>query len=419
MNEVEKTVKQSIFVRLMDVLTHRIKTKVIFFEIFIILFVALTLGLATTFYMQYVLTQKAHQFSERIMKDLAKSIEYNYISLPATDEAVKSYSETPGILYLGYQGFIMTGGKPTRTHLYIGNPIDVNYYHQIETMLKELQGFKFNPSTVLFSINNEDIPTIEYYMPVFVGAGTVNKRLGNIVLRYSKQIIINEINNVRILIAIITLIIIVLGIYISIRGSNSIVRPIVQLTDTVRRFGKGDMSIRINMPVKDEIGMLAKTFDEMIVSIREKLEMQKFVSGSTIKMIQSSVADNPGAQQKEKHTEACDQDTPLWLAQADQPASSQPRLRVARTALRSLSEGEPCHQDHSCSRSERYTLHYPWPMKYRLQALDAHQRKCAHALLSTQRHLNPYAATIIRRLNPASAPLPLLEKMFRRLFYTR
>lgn len=303
MDQLEKTVKQSIFVRIMDVLTHRIKTKVIFFEIVIILFVALSLGLATTFYMQYTLTQKAHQFSERIMKDLAKSIEYNYISLPATDEAVKSYSETPGILYLGYQGFIMTGGEPSKTHLYIGHPIDFRYLRQLEPQLKDLQNFRISKTDVLFSINNEDIPAFEYYMPVFVGSGTVNKRLGSIVLRYSKQIIINEINTVRILIAIITLIIIILGIYISIRGSNSIVRPIVQLTDTVRRFGKGDMSVRINMPVKDEIGMLAKSFDEMIVSIREKLEMQKFVSGSTIKMIQSTVADNPSALQKERHTE--------------------------------------------------------------------------------------------------------------------
>jgi adenylate cyclase len=321
--------------RILDVLTKRIKSKVIFFEIFIILFVALSVGLSITIYIEKVLVQKAHKFSERIAKDLAKSVEYNYISLPAADEAVKSFAGTEGILYLGYDGYIISK-KATKVHLFIGENIGNKALARLSPVFKELNGFAMdhvaseygkNSWTVLLryseslwnrlqllwtpkedvkkreALKDKIINYFEYYMPVSVQAGSLSKKIGNVVLRYSFSIIRKEIENIRFLIAIITGIIVVIGIYISVRGANSIVKPIAQLTRVVRRFGEGDLSARANLPVKDEIGVLGRTFDEMIVSVQEKLEMQKFVSDSTVKMIKKSVGVNPMGEKREKHTE--------------------------------------------------------------------------------------------------------------------
>jgi nitrate/nitrite-specific signal transduction histidine kinase len=46
-----------------------------------------------------------------------------------------------------------------------------------------------------------------------------------------------------------------LGLYFS--------RPIHELADVVRRFGNGELSLRANPGAEDEIGLLARTFNEM------------------------------------------------------------------------------------------------------------------------------------------------------------
>lgn len=57
----------------------------------------------------------------------------------------------------------------------------------------------------------------------------------------------------------------------------------------MERFGKGDMNIKLNVTSNDEIGKLAASFNSMVISIKEKLEMQKFISNGTMKMIKSQV----------------------------------------------------------------------------------------------------------------------------------
>ncbi len=92
-----------------EALTKKIRAKVVFFEITIILLVSISLGLMFTLYLEKTLLNKADIFCERILRDLSKSIEYNYISIPAADEAVKSFQNTLGLIYIGYNGFIVTG----------------------------------------------------------------------------------------------------------------------------------------------------------------------------------------------------------------------------------------------------------------------------------------------------------------------
>jgi len=329
-------------IRILEVLTRRIKTKVVVFEIFIILFVSLSIGYIVVYYMGQTLTEKAHQFSERIVRDLAKSIEYNYISLPAVDEAVNAFSGTKGILYLGYHGYIISKDLK-KVDIYIGQNITNLTQRELDLIFKDINGFTKSKETIAYSKNlgqyiwshitlvwnigvdffertffknnlvkeksrrNLTRPGpeyFEYYMPVVIHTGKLQKKIGNVLMRYSVAVIKEEIERVTFLIEVITAVVVVIGIYISIGGANSIVRPIVRLTNIVQRFGEGDLTVRANMPVKDEIGVLANAFDRMMISIREKLEMQKFVSDSTVKMIKKSVTEyDAGSIGKERVTE--------------------------------------------------------------------------------------------------------------------
>lgn len=50
---------------------------------------------------------------------------------------------------------------------------------------------------------------------------------------------------------------------------NFVTKPISYLVDGMDRLGKGDMDFRINLTTKDEIGMLARSFDSMAEELKE------------------------------------------------------------------------------------------------------------------------------------------------------
>lgn len=314
-------IRRSMFAKLFDFLFRKIRAKVIIFEILLILFVAGMFGSIVTLNLENILTTKAHQFSERIVRDLAMAIKFD--SEPDSLDAVKSYTGIEGVIYLGYSGIIISGDSPRKTHLYIGNkPIQTtnnkgkriefgsitvsivetnqsstnkpSFIQQTTNFIKILSKQYRTKNVMGFQISNTIEQGFEYYIPVVVKELN-NKKIGGITLCYSKSIIDKEIERLRYLIFIITGVITLIGIFISIRGANSIVRPLLKLTKLVKKFGEGDLSVKINLSSRDEIGTLANSFDNMVISVREKLEMQKFVSTSTVKMIENSVsADGSG-----------------------------------------------------------------------------------------------------------------------------
>jgi len=283
----EKAAQQKKFfiMSFFEYLSRKIKAKVIFFEILIILLVAVPIGTIITMNMENVLIEKTHQMSRKIVTDLAKTIAMNFDSQAMTHDAINSLKDTEGILYLGYSGILTA--MLDKVHLYIGTPPNTNWLAAEAEKYKSLDGFYLNPATQTFTNGQKITPGFEYVIPVSIEELN-NKQIGIIVLQFSKEQIDREIGKVRGLIAIITGAITIIGIAISFRGANSIVKPILKLTNMVKRFGNGDYNAQIELPYKDEIGILANTFNEMVLSIREKLEMQKFVSSSTVKMIQTS-----------------------------------------------------------------------------------------------------------------------------------
>lgn len=63
-------------------------------------------------------------------------------------------------------------------------------------------------------------------------------------------------------------------------------RPILEITAAANKVSKGDLNLELNIDTADEIGILSEQFNTMINGLRERNHMQKFVSGSTISMIQ-------------------------------------------------------------------------------------------------------------------------------------
>jgi adenylate cyclase len=62
------------------------------------------------------------------------------------------------------------------------------------------------------------------------------------------------------------------------------------LVSGTREVAAGNFDFRLKVDRRDEIGALAESFNNMTRGLRERADMQKFVSHSTLKMIQSAGA---------------------------------------------------------------------------------------------------------------------------------
>lgn len=80
----------------------------------------------------------------------------------------------------------------------------------------------------------------------------------------------------------------VLGITGSAVLARTITAPVGKLVEGTQQVAAGNFDFRLDIRSGDEIGDLAQSFNTMTQGLRERADMQKFVSQSTVEMIQSS-----------------------------------------------------------------------------------------------------------------------------------
>ena len=103
---------------------------------------------------------------------------------------------------------------------------------------------------------------------------------------FSKKVLAEPIERTEKLILIMaTLVIVVsvLGIYFF---AGKMVDEIHALSSAAREVGSGNLDVYVQPRSKDELGRLASDFNQMVKQLREKLQMQKFLSKLTVQMIQ-------------------------------------------------------------------------------------------------------------------------------------
>lgn len=70
--------------------------------------------------------------------------------------------------------------------------------------------------------------------------------------------------------------------------AKKVTASVAKVVEGTQQVATGNFDFRIETDSRDEIGVLADSFNTMIVGLRERADMQKFVSQSTVDMIQSS-----------------------------------------------------------------------------------------------------------------------------------
>ncbi len=145
----------------------------------------------------------------------------------------------------------------------------------------------------------------EFYYPIMTklqdGGEEKEILLGVAFVSFSKRSILAPIEHAR-NIAIGSALFIIL---FSIVGINRIARKMANqiqlLSNGAREVGNGNLDVQISVSSKDELGLLAREFNNMIQQLREKLQMQKFVSKLTVEMIKDSVSDGKSSRASKRN----------------------------------------------------------------------------------------------------------------------
>lgn len=125
-----------------------------------------------------------------------------------------------------------------------------------------------------------------YYDPILMKDRDEDIRIGTVEFKISKAEVLKPIARAQRLIILVTAIVVILSIIGIYFLSQKMVLQIHELSEGAKQVARGNLNIRIPIKTNDELGQLCREFNYMVLGLREKMQMQKFVSKATVRMIQ-------------------------------------------------------------------------------------------------------------------------------------
>ena len=168
-------------------------------------------------------------------------------------------------------------------------PLDKELLQKVQNATNE------NISYDTYNIHHDKniIKTYRFIQPIIYNYEGKNILLGFAVLYYDQEAIVSIINQVLDYIYLTAFIILLLSTLYAYFIGSRVTKPITEITQASCRITKGDLNIHLNIKTNDEIQNLAEHFNTMVAWLQEKNKLQKFVSNSTIHMIQNSPETSP------------------------------------------------------------------------------------------------------------------------------
>lgn len=114
-----------------------------------------------------------------------------------------------------------------------------------------------------------DKNTLRFVYPIFINYKGKELRVGSAVFEFDRTKVYRPIAEMRNTIYYVSTVVFVIAILIAIASAILITRPILSLSEGARIIGDGNLGHRIAIDSKDEIGHLARTFNEMTAKISD------------------------------------------------------------------------------------------------------------------------------------------------------
>ncbi len=135
---------------------------------------------------------------------------------------------------------------------------------------------------------HEDESYYEFYYPITarMDAGAGRKPLLGVgCVGFAKHVLTEPIVNTQRRILAMAALVIVVAVWVIYFFAQKMVDEIHALSRAAREVGNGNLEVSLRPRSNDELGQLAREFNNMIIHLREKLQMQKFLSKLTVQMI--------------------------------------------------------------------------------------------------------------------------------------
>ncbi|HNH07449.1 MAG TPA: HAMP domain-containing protein, partial [Leptospiraceae bacterium] len=110
---------------------------------------------------------------------------------------------------------------------------------------------------------------LRFSFPISILYRGQQMRVGTAVFEFDRAKVYEPVYKVRNTIILVSAILFILGIAIAFYTAIIFSKPILKLSESVKRIGDGDLNHRIKLTGKDEIGQLAQTFNQMTSQIQD------------------------------------------------------------------------------------------------------------------------------------------------------
>jgi len=241
--------------------------------------------------MSKAIEEKAFEVASSSIKHIANSsrlalLERNYenkINLNENVNILKN-SKIEGFLDISiYENdknkfLYLSGYKKYSKSKYLNDPKLIKKLMDTKTNLlveeKELQ------------LDGEKINVYQFTSPVFFKYKEKDVLLGIVILLYDKNTIYSVVNKAIAASFIITFFVVLISIILVYSMGNKLTKPILNISENALNVARGNLDVNLKIDSNDELGILARSFNHMVDGLRQREKMQKFVSTSTMDMIQ-------------------------------------------------------------------------------------------------------------------------------------
>ena len=133
---------------------------------------------------------------------------------------------------------------------------------------EEFSNFSYPINTQRFARSKEELG-----LPLSDKNGQVKEeRIGVAHIGMGLQHMRKEIGDMTKVVVGLTLLVVLVGILLTIFLVNIFIKPVKRLVQATEKIAKGDLSYSVEVTAKDEIGILASSFNQMTISLRESRE---------------------------------------------------------------------------------------------------------------------------------------------------
>lgn len=267
-----------------DVFSLKIQAKLSLYFGALILFVIAVLITIVTTRQTVILTENADKISQTLLQSVAATAKDELLlesELSVQDMLINlKRMNVGGLKYVAVSNRAGKVVAHTETSL-LGDP-----QPKPKTLtLRELPDNKLVSKSADVVVGFEDEETYYYLDSIFVRKQAQRLFLGTIELAFSKELIQRPIRDQTRTILIVGILIFLAGQLIGFFVSKGIVSAVISISEAARKVAEGDLNVRVIIKGKDELAELAREFNKMVMLIRQKIEMEKFLSEMTVEMI--------------------------------------------------------------------------------------------------------------------------------------